>query len=268
MSTSIDDLLDYTSLLRKVFAPDVLAEVQVCRYLGEANDVPKTNRLWHRYNSWSDLRAAQPLADRLGVPMMEADQPPLAGPKERAAWARIRWFHENTSRWKGVLAEVREHRQFSEAEFAAFSKFLGLEDSALISELSKGKDRRSYKLVRPYIRALLEEAPWAEQIILHEDHHQALMMTMSDDYDPLQGADLLQADYRGMIRGVRLLTTADESPLEMPLRELYLVGRPDQVGLWHHQDTIMEKQALSFTHHYSAKLNSPRPKLMVIEVAS
>jgi hypothetical protein len=47
---------------------------------------------------YGHLRAAQPLADVLRLPMLELDQPPLAEERDVKAWARARAFHEGLSR--------------------------------------------------------------------------------------------------------------------------------------------------------------------------
>ena len=39
---------------------------------------------------YGHLRPAHALADRLGVDVLEADQPPLSGPDEQRTWARTR----------------------------------------------------------------------------------------------------------------------------------------------------------------------------------
>lgn len=47
---------------------------------------------------YGHLRAALPLADALGVPLLLADRAPLAGPQEQAQWDRVRGAYELTSR--------------------------------------------------------------------------------------------------------------------------------------------------------------------------
>jgi hypothetical protein len=47
---------------------------------------------------YGHLRAARPLAEALGVPVLHADRPPLAGVEERRIWERIRRAYEWTSR--------------------------------------------------------------------------------------------------------------------------------------------------------------------------
>lgn len=51
---------------------------------------------------YGHLRAALPVAELLGAPMLELDRPPLADEEERRSWARVRWFHESTSRWSSL----------------------------------------------------------------------------------------------------------------------------------------------------------------------
>jgi len=47
---------------------------------------------------YGHLRAALPIAEALGVPLLHADRAPLADPAERAAWDRVRAAYELTSR--------------------------------------------------------------------------------------------------------------------------------------------------------------------------
>jgi len=47
---------------------------------------------------YGHLRAAQPLADLLHLPLYELDRPPLANATDVKSWARARWFHEGLSR--------------------------------------------------------------------------------------------------------------------------------------------------------------------------
>src|SRR2546422_2270412 len=47
---------------------------------------------------YGHLRAAQPLADVLRLPLLELDRPPLAEPRDVRTWARARSFHEGLSR--------------------------------------------------------------------------------------------------------------------------------------------------------------------------
>ena len=47
---------------------------------------------------YGHLRAAQPLADLLHVPVLELDRPPLANAADVKSWGRARWFHEGLSR--------------------------------------------------------------------------------------------------------------------------------------------------------------------------
>jgi hypothetical protein len=47
---------------------------------------------------YGHLRAAQSIAAALGVPMLHADRPPLAAPREERLWARTRAAYETTSR--------------------------------------------------------------------------------------------------------------------------------------------------------------------------
>jgi hypothetical protein len=47
---------------------------------------------------YGHLRAAQPLAERLGTAVLECDREPLAGPDEQEEWARARRFYELASR--------------------------------------------------------------------------------------------------------------------------------------------------------------------------
>lgn len=47
---------------------------------------------------YGHLRAALPIAEALGVPVAQADRPPLAGPAEQAQWERVRGAYEFTSR--------------------------------------------------------------------------------------------------------------------------------------------------------------------------
>lgn len=60
---------------------------------------------------YGHLRPATALAEHLGVPVLECDQPPLAPPREQAAWARTRHFYEgltrlSTGRGGGPLAAL------------------------------------------------------------------------------------------------------------------------------------------------------------------
>jgi hypothetical protein len=54
---------------------------------------------------YGHLRAALPLADALGVPMLRMDLPPLAGSVDRRLWWRTRAMYEPLTRWsqKGTL---------------------------------------------------------------------------------------------------------------------------------------------------------------------
>lgn len=47
---------------------------------------------------YGHLRAARPLADELGVPLLHADREPLADARERRLWQRVRAAYEATSR--------------------------------------------------------------------------------------------------------------------------------------------------------------------------
>ena len=47
---------------------------------------------------YGHLRAAQPLADALEVPLEELDRAPLASPADERSWSRARLFHEGLSR--------------------------------------------------------------------------------------------------------------------------------------------------------------------------
>ncbi len=47
---------------------------------------------------YGHLRAALPLAEALGVPLLQADREPLARPEEKALWDRLRGAYEVTSR--------------------------------------------------------------------------------------------------------------------------------------------------------------------------
>ncbi|HWE25260.1 MAG TPA: hypothetical protein VG496_15085 [Myxococcales bacterium] len=48
---------------------------------------------------YGHLRAAAPLADALGVPMLRMDLPPLAGPVDARLWWRTRVMYEPLTRW-------------------------------------------------------------------------------------------------------------------------------------------------------------------------
>jgi hypothetical protein len=48
---------------------------------------------------YGHLRAAAPLADALGVPMLRMDLPPLAAPVDARLWWRTRAFYEPLTRW-------------------------------------------------------------------------------------------------------------------------------------------------------------------------
>ncbi|MCC7382080.1 MAG: hypothetical protein IT384_09630 [Deltaproteobacteria bacterium] len=67
--------------------------------MAEAGDPGGTPAVVAVDMGYGHLRAGQPLADRLGVPLLELDRPPLAGAEEQQQWQRVRWFHESTSRW-------------------------------------------------------------------------------------------------------------------------------------------------------------------------
>jgi hypothetical protein len=47
---------------------------------------------------YGHLRAALPIAETFGVPLLSADRPPLAGPDEQGLWDRVRVSYELTSR--------------------------------------------------------------------------------------------------------------------------------------------------------------------------
>jgi hypothetical protein len=51
---------------------------------------------------YGHLRAARPLADRLGEPVLHVDRAPLAGPDEQKLWRRVRSAYELTSRLSQV----------------------------------------------------------------------------------------------------------------------------------------------------------------------
>src|SRR5438105_6702044 len=48
---------------------------------------------------YGHLRAAAPLADALGVPLLRMDLPPLAGPVDARLWWRTRAMYEPLTRW-------------------------------------------------------------------------------------------------------------------------------------------------------------------------
>jgi hypothetical protein len=51
---------------------------------------------------YGHLRAALPIADLLGQPLLQVDREPVAGPDERALWDRVRRAYEATSRLSQV----------------------------------------------------------------------------------------------------------------------------------------------------------------------
>ncbi len=59
---------------------------------------------------YGHLRAARPLAEALGVPLLHVDRPPLAAPDEQKLWRRVRSGYEAVSRLsqvRGVGAPLR-----------------------------------------------------------------------------------------------------------------------------------------------------------------
>ena len=59
---------------------------------------------------YGHLRAAQPLSEVLGTPVLHADRPPLADPDEQRTWARTRDFYAfvtRASQWPWVGAPLR-----------------------------------------------------------------------------------------------------------------------------------------------------------------
>jgi UDP-N-acetylglucosamine:LPS N-acetylglucosamine transferase len=53
---------------------------------------------------YGHLRPAHALAERLGVPVLEVDRPPLAAPVEQRLWARTRHFYEGLTRFSQLPA--------------------------------------------------------------------------------------------------------------------------------------------------------------------
>ena len=51
---------------------------------------------------YGHLRAAQPLADYLGTPLVRIDRPPVADAEEEKEWSRLRKVYENLSRLSQV----------------------------------------------------------------------------------------------------------------------------------------------------------------------
>jgi len=62
------------------------------------SDTPKKPLLVSVEMGYGHLRAAQPLARALDVPIMHADREPLANPSEQRTWQRVRQAYEVTSR--------------------------------------------------------------------------------------------------------------------------------------------------------------------------
>lgn len=64
---------------------------------------------------YGHLRAARPLAEALGVPLLHVDRAPLADPREQALWARVRRVYEVTSRLSQAPFVGRPFRAWLEA---------------------------------------------------------------------------------------------------------------------------------------------------------
>jgi hypothetical protein len=164
----------------------------------------------------------------------------------------------------------QQKRAADTAEYEAYQRFLELEDMLLIGALSSGKDRLRYKINRHHFDALLHGIPWARRIVANEHNVLAMERATGNAFDRVRKKELRRAGYRGSWCGTMVITTAKESPFELPLDEMYFVGEAPNVGHWHEESPKVEytkDDELHFTHNTGAKLVK-LPQLTVVTVTA
>jgi hypothetical protein len=105
---------------------------------------PKTPVIAGVTMGYGHLRAAHPLAERLGVEVLPVDEPPLAEPREAALWRWVRRMHEVLSKPMPMLGPLDRHAR-------------GLMDAlTMIPPLHESRDHRSPTWSVRVLDALIE----------------------------------------------------------------------------------------------------------------